>query len=628
MRRQSIFLALSIVMLSLVLLGGTHAKGVTFVGSTSLYIFGVSSQNGTIVGVPANLSLMVTTGTGQVFLGSTPLAQTDTQAQAVVSTDVACQLINVNCDKYNFYYFITSNSAEIGGPSAGAAFTVAAMSVLTNHSLNPKVAMTGTANPDGSIGIVGDVAEKSMAAARQGIKVFLYPQGEPAQDNMTSSAITYDENLGMVPVPISSVYQAYQYFTGYNITPALKYNITTPLFSSLMHRTYTLFNQYQQNIYASLPSKNSSDPKINSLISTALASMAQQKVLAAEGQYYVAASDIVNTSATDLEEAYVLEKMATATNQTAYIMGLIASENASIAQTYKNVTSGFVTNSTTLDLKLIAIDRLDQAWSFLNQSASVAASSPTSAAYLYALAEVKRASGPFWESILPTGNSNFTENSYASVSNYYLYKAASYLNYAGLLGPTGTSAGSAQQTYFDQAAYYYNSGKYVASIFNSLESIANSQLTIESNSIINGSTSQVSSQISASALRLINSAEAVGITPFLGISYYQFGTSFSNSSVYYYIQFESLSRAYTSFEASLSNKALPTFQGVNQPASVPLLAVNLFEKIAYLVIGFALGVVIGGILYEYRLFRLVKRLSPQSRRNFARVISRRRGKGK
>ncbi|MGC8533679.1 MAG: hypothetical protein ACP5MV_03590, partial [Candidatus Parvarchaeum sp.] len=95
----------SLLLVVFLVIGAVHAQGVqNVVGSTSLYIFGVTnSSNGTLVGVPALLNLTITNGTGKVFLGSTPLTQTDTQAQAVLSAELACQLLNVNCDNYNFY---------------------------------------------------------------------------------------------------------------------------------------------------------------------------------------------------------------------------------------------------------------------------------------------------------------------------------------------------------------------------------------------------------------------------------------------------------------------------------------------------------------------------------------------
>ncbi len=576
-------------------------------GNASLYIFGVSTlSNGTTVGVPAVLSLRVTNGSGQVFLGSTPLTETDTQAQAVLSTLVACQLVNVNCNDYNFYFYITSSSAEVGGPSAGAAFTIAAMSVLTGKPLNPKIAMTGTANPDGSIGIVGDVAEKSEAAANQGIKVFLYPSDEPSIDNMTSSALAYDENLGMVAIPIDSVYQAYQYFTGYNITPALNYSIYTSQYNAVMNSTYQEFGAYQQSIYDSLPDKTSTNSTINYYITQAETLMQNESEFASKGNYYVAASEMVE-SASELVLAKTLEELSNSTNAPQFMQNLISAENASIENTYNQVTQDYLTNSSTLDLKLIAIDRLAEASSYINSSEGSLSSNLFSSAVNYSFAEVKRASAIFWLGSLKTGNSNFSESSYSNLSNYYLYRASSFMNYAELLGLNDSPQVNGMESSFDQAETYQDEGHYVASIFNSINTIATAEQLIEENSIsVNNSVSAVENQISQSALRDINNAEKVGVTPFLGISYYQYGNSFQNTSIIYYLDFEALSMTYTEFEAGLANASSLPFTPVLQPVSVPAPVSDVWEIFGYALLGFALGVLVSWVLYEYRLFRLVR----------------------
>ncbi len=585
------------------------------IGQTSLYIFGVTIQNGTEVGVPAQLSLTVTNGTGRVFLGSTPLAGADTQAQAVVSVSVACELLNLNCNDYNFYYYISSSSANISGPSAGAAFTIAAMSVLAHKPLDSQVAMTGTANPDGSIGIVGGVAAKSEAAANQGIKIFLYPSNEPTQDNITFAALSYDENLGMIPIAVNSIYQAFNYFTGgYNATPPLNYSIYTPLYNSLMEHTYQQFNAYQQNIYNSLPSKTSSNSTINGSISAALSLMQQEKNLTASGKYYVAASDVV-ASALDLVYADTLEQLSTASDPSSFISNLISAENGSIQNTYNKITGSYLTNSSTLELKLIAIDRLNQASFYLNISKSEANVNSFNAVSNYSLAEVKRASALFWVSILPEGNSNFSESSYYNMSNYYLYRAASLVNYAILLGAPYLSDINLMNSYFSKAQTYQNSGHYVSSIFDSLEATATAELIIEENSIvINGSETQVENQIADSALRLINSAENAGVTPFLGISYYQLGESYVNYSAYLYVQYESFARVYTDFEKDLINSSSLPYSLTFQPLQVPAATVFTLQDLKDIILGIAIGAVIAGVIYEYKLFRILKRnkLIPRS----------------
>ncbi len=597
---------LSLLLVVLLMIGTVHAQSIqNVVGSTSLYIFGVTnSSNGTLVGVPALLNLTITNGTGKVFLGSTPLTQTDTQAQAVLSAELACQLLNVNCDDYNFYYYITSSSVEVGGPSAGSAFTMAAMSILSGKPLNKNVAMTGTANPDGSVGIVGDVSQKSEAAANQHIKTFLYP----STDTISSAALSYDEAHGEIPMPVSSEYQAFQYFTGYNVTPTVNYNIQTNLYLSLMKQTYLQFDSYQNGLYSSLPSVNDSNSSIQLLINQAISDMSAQKAEAQNGSYYVAASSMI-TSSSDLLQAKLLETLPSS-GQNSFVKNLISQENSTIKGIENNISSNYISNSSTLILKFIAFDRLMQAEDYLNDSIqSLSSGNVQNAIYYYSLAAVKAETAYFWVSILPKGSSSFSQSNYEALSNYYLYKASSYNDYASLLGVDLPPEISEMQSYLSSAQSRYYSGNYVSSIFASIESISVAQMLIEENSLINISVlSQIGNQSAIATLNTINSAEASGVTPFLGISYYYFGNQFynpsnaSNSDFSEYLLFETEARDFTQLGMLVSNASLVPYTPSLQPIPVSTPVTPLLEEISLIVLGIAIGVVLAGIVFEYRLY--------------------------
>lgn len=71
-------------------------------------------------------------------------------------------------------------SGNIGGPSAGLAFTLGVIDSLTPGELTGgrKVAVTGTIEIDGRVGDVGGVAQKTSAVRKAGADVFLVPAGE------------------------------------------------------------------------------------------------------------------------------------------------------------------------------------------------------------------------------------------------------------------------------------------------------------------------------------------------------------------------------------------------------------------------------------------------------------------
>lgn len=78
---------------------------------------------------------------------------------------------------------IDIDSGRVGGPSAGLAFTLAVLDVLTPGELTggDVVATTGTINGLGEIGRVGGVAQKAAAVRDSGVTLFLVPQSEVAE---------------------------------------------------------------------------------------------------------------------------------------------------------------------------------------------------------------------------------------------------------------------------------------------------------------------------------------------------------------------------------------------------------------------------------------------------------------
>ena len=72
---------------------------------------------------------------------------------------------------------VSISSGSVGGPSAGLAFTLSVMDLLTPGDLTGRkqVAVTGTIRLDGSVGDVGGVIQKAAAARRAGADLFIVP---------------------------------------------------------------------------------------------------------------------------------------------------------------------------------------------------------------------------------------------------------------------------------------------------------------------------------------------------------------------------------------------------------------------------------------------------------------------
>ena len=72
------------------------------------------------------------------------------------------------------------DSEDIGGPSAGLAFTLQVLDTLTPGELTGghRVAATGTIDLGGRVGLVGGVRQKTLSVKDAGIDLFLVPSGE------------------------------------------------------------------------------------------------------------------------------------------------------------------------------------------------------------------------------------------------------------------------------------------------------------------------------------------------------------------------------------------------------------------------------------------------------------------
>jgi len=130
-------------------------------------------------GVATTLIVEAMPGEGRVLTDINHiLFFTDTQNSIQIAKAVAENITKINTSEIDLVYQIDTNASAIGGPSAGAALAVATIAAIENRTLNPKVGITGTINPDGTIGEVGAVEEKAKASKEAGLEIFLVPEGQ------------------------------------------------------------------------------------------------------------------------------------------------------------------------------------------------------------------------------------------------------------------------------------------------------------------------------------------------------------------------------------------------------------------------------------------------------------------
>ncbi|MFA5742182.1 MAG: S16 family serine protease, partial [Candidatus Izemoplasmatales bacterium] len=121
----------------------------------SLKIFAVTEDG---KGMAADLRLDTFPGSGYVtFVTSNingadhPLIGNDTQTTGNIALKIAkAKLVGAasgtDFGKYNYQFDIIANATEVDGPSAGAAMTLLAYSVLSERKIPTGVGLTGTIN--------------------------------------------------------------------------------------------------------------------------------------------------------------------------------------------------------------------------------------------------------------------------------------------------------------------------------------------------------------------------------------------------------------------------------------------------------------------------------------------------
>ena len=124
----------------------------------------------------------------EVRLGAAPADRSRCQPVAagapVEAGSIACLGVRLQTKglKFDLPFVVNVDSAGIGGPSAGLAFTLGILDALRPGELTGGrgVAVTGTISLDGTVGPVGGVVQKTAAVRSAGIGLFLVPSEEYA----------------------------------------------------------------------------------------------------------------------------------------------------------------------------------------------------------------------------------------------------------------------------------------------------------------------------------------------------------------------------------------------------------------------------------------------------------------
>jgi len=129
-------------------------------------------------GVMGKVIIEIQSGNGRVLMNTNPFLEPDTQYSAETAVSVAQNITGKSLKDRDVIVSFDMTGQVLGGPSAGAAMTVATIAAIEEKQVRKDVAITGTIEQSGNIGRIGGVLEKAEAAGENGIKLFLVPEGE------------------------------------------------------------------------------------------------------------------------------------------------------------------------------------------------------------------------------------------------------------------------------------------------------------------------------------------------------------------------------------------------------------------------------------------------------------------
>lgn len=168
------------------------------------------------MGSVATLGLQVIPGDERVFLETFPMTKIATQASLRFAQQVSCRELDIDCSGRDFLFTIEALPGIVGGPSAGSAAALLMSALLVNKSVPKDVAVTGTINSGGIIGIVGGVKQKVEAAGEQGIKTVFVPKGtqEVKFGNKTLSVTEYGSGLNVTVIEVATLGELLEHVLG------------------------------------------------------------------------------------------------------------------------------------------------------------------------------------------------------------------------------------------------------------------------------------------------------------------------------------------------------------------------------------------------------------------------------
>lgn len=346
----------------------------------------------TQIGSTADLYLRVQKGSGGVYIDTFPLTKLDTQLSTRFAQQIACDFLEKDCSKFDFFYTIRSDATIIGGPSAGAALATMTVAMLDNLEINESVAITGTINVGGLIGPVGSLMSKIDAAQKKGITKVLIPKGsryesKPEQsynerlldtnasfyrtNNETNTTdidlYAYGDVIGVQVREVATLQEAVYEITGKKyalndeeIIPESWYTESMQqIAADLCNRSRVLLSTYEKQ---NKTAQDTNQTEIAAVYDEITNATIRAENASAYGQYYVAASTCFGTN---IKINYlILQQTTTDRNAT---VNMTVEINQTLADLKQQTNNENLETITDLQTYLVVNERLEEAEETLHE---------------------------------------------------------------------------------------------------------------------------------------------------------------------------------------------------------------------------------------------------------------------
>ena len=508
-------------------------------GYSSVHILGVSEQGDVLKGVVGELNVSVSVGSGKIFVNTLPLVGIDTQSSARLARDVSCELMSLDCSRYDFFYSVNSIASQIGGPSAGGAMSLATIGALLgfNNSLN--VAMTGTINPDGSLGVVGGVFEKVEVTKGLGFDYVFIPKTQSkvfVQNNSYLNLTTHAlDEWGVRVVEVTNILKAFELIVSeklfeFNTTEFKTSKDYDDLFFKMSQSLYERANSLSSDFNESIEKVVLDDlvkADVISFYEQGLQNIKDAKKTFSTQNFYVGASKSLQAS---INFAYALNLMDyySSSNKTLFLQELYDDVDKELDSYYLDSFSTF-DNLYDLELMAASLDRFYESKAFLSSaSEQLVLGKDIDAIFSLSLVQERVFTSRIWRESTNVLSGdlriNFFEKDLQLLSLDELRKSESLIDYAStvLSFPEVTLL----KNRFIDVSEDFDKGYYARSLFQSLGLRADSSLLMEVRGLDEDSLTELFESKNLNVLRLINNELVEGREPLLSISYYQFAVDF------------------------------------------------------------------------------------------------------